>query len=468
MAVSSRSRSTARPRRWPRILAWVAPIFLVFLVIASFVAKAAIDSYLHSDRFRTFVSRKAGGTLHADADLLPLNFTGMEVYTDGFTAKGGPDAAFASMQLDQLRAELSLKKFLDKAWVVEQVDVARLKVNLDGPRADRPLEHTSDPLSAPKTESNSENTGWLPNRVEVNRVLVHDTQLLWAGGGLKNTAFELLPYEGGWQISGQGGRLEYGKLPALDVSSLKLGYRAPSLFVKGAELRQPGGGSVQATGEINFEREVDLTLNLLNVDTAPYLSEDWRMRAKGNISGEVTVRSPLPVNNAGPLLKGSLKITNGELTALPVLDGIAKYTHTDQFRRLNLTNASGTFEQQGERLSVTKFMAESEGLICMKGDFTITGGMIDGYFQVGVTPGSLQWLPGAQAKVFTASHDGYLWSPLHLTGPVDHPKDDLTDRLVAAAQDAVIDGVKKQATDVINSGKDVTKGILDFVLPGSK
>ncbi len=181
----------------------------------------------------------------------------------------------------------------------------------------------------------------------------------------------------------------------------------------------------------------------------------------------MTVRSPLPLKG-DPQLKGSLKITNGELTALPVLDGIAKYTRTDQFRRLNLTNASGDFEQQGERLSVTKFIAESEGLICMKGDFTIISGMIDGSFEVGVTPGSLQWLPGAQAKVFTVSRGGYLWSPLHLTGPVDHPKDDLTDRLIAAAQDAVIDGVKQQATEVLKNGKDVTKGILDFVLPGSK
>jgi len=57
---------------------------------------------------------------------------------------------------------------------------------------------------------------------------------------------------------------------------------------------------------------------------------------------------------------------------------------------------------------------------------------------------------------------------LHLTGPVDHPKDDLTDRLVAAAEGAVIDGVKQQATEVLKNGKDVTKGILDFVLPGSK
>ena len=89
--------------------------------------------------------------------------------------------------------------------------------------------------------------------MEVGRAVIRDTQLLWAGGGLRGTAFELQPHEGGWQIAGQGGRLEYAGLPPLEVAALQLRYRAPSLFINSAELRQPGGGSVQATGEVNFD-----------------------------------------------------------------------------------------------------------------------------------------------------------------------------------------------------------------------
>jgi hypothetical protein len=446
---------------------WTIPVLLVLLIIAFFVTKAAIDSYLRSEGFRQFVARKAGGTLHADAELAPLHFSGMNIFADGFHAQGGPEAAFADLQLEQLRAEVSLRRFFDKAWQVEQVDVQRLRVNLDGPRANRPVEPTANPLAAPKAERHSENTGWLPNRVEVGRAVIRDTQLLWTGGGLRGTAFELLPHEGGWQIGGQGGRLEYGKLPPLDVAALQLRYKAPSLFINSAELRQPGGGSVQATGEVNFERDLDLRLTLVNVDTVPYLSDDWRVRAKGNLSGEVTVRSAFPVIG-GPQLKGSLRLTNGELTALPVLDQIALFTRTQQFRRLTLTNASGDFEQQGEKLRVTKFIAESEGLIRMEGDFTVEGGLLDGAFRVGVTPGSLQWLPGAQAKVFTESRGGYLWAPMHLSGPVNKPNDDLTPRLAAAAQGAVIEGVQNAAGEAIKTGKDAAKSLLDLVLPGTK
>lgn len=467
MAAAPLLHTAARPRRWLRLALWAIPAVFVLLMIGFFVLKAAADAYLRSEDFRRFVAQKAGDTLHADAELAPLHFSGANIYSDGFQAKGGSEAAFADLQLEQIRTEISLRRFFDKVWQVEEIDVQRLRVNLDGPRSDRPAEPAPNPLASAKPPERSANHGWLPNRVEVGRATIRDTQLLWPDGGLRGTAFELHPHEGGWQIAGQGGRLEYGKLPPLDVSALQLRYKAPSLFINSADLRQPGGGSVQATGEVNFERELDLRLTLVNVDTVPYLSDDWRVRAKGLLSGEVTVRSPLPAVG-GPRVHGSLKLTQGELTALPVLDQIALFTRTQQFRRLTLTNCSGEFDQQGGRLRVTKFITESEGLIRMEGDFTVEAGLIDGAFRVGVTPASLQWLPGSQAKVFTESRGGYLWAPMRLTGPVGKPNEDLTPRLAGAAQGAVIEGVQNAAGEAIKTGKDAVKSALDLLLPGVK
>jgi hypothetical protein len=444
------------------------PIFFLVLLIGFFVAKAAINAYLRSDQFREFVGRRAGATMHADVELAPLNFAGTEIFADGFEAKGGPDAAFAGLKLEQIRTEISLRRFFEKVWQVEHFDVQRLRVDLTGPRANRTPEPTANPLAAPKSEP-KEQTGWLPNRVEVGHATVRDTQLTWAGGGLRGTAFDLKPHEGGWQIAGQGGRLEYGTLPPLDVNSLQLRYREPSLFINSAELRQPGGGSLQATGEVNFTNRLDLRLILVNVDTLPYLSSDWRVRLKGLISGEVNVTSALPMMpSIGPRLAGSLKMTQGELMALPVLDQIAAFTRTQQFRRIHLSTLSGDFIQDGPRLTVSKFIAESEGLIRMEGNFFVENNMIDGSFQVGVTPSSLQWLPGSQTKVFTESRGGYLWAPMRLAGPLSKPTDDLTPRLAAAAQGAVIEGVQNATGEAVKTGKDVIKGALDLLLPGAK
>lgn len=462
-AVSSRTPNR-RPSRWVRLVLWAIPVFFVLLVVGFFVAKSVIDSYLRSEKFRQFVAKKAGATLHSDAEMSPLTYSGSTIFADGFRAKGGPDAAFSELQIEQIRTEIGLR-FFEKAWRVEQFEVQRIRVDLDGPRINRPMEPAASPLSAPPAEHTS--NGWLPNRVEIGKATVHDTQLTWKDGGLRGTAFEVEPHEGSWQIAGHGGTITYGKLPPLEVSNVRLRYREPSLFVNSAELRQAGGGSLMATGEIDFTRELNLQLTLVNVGITPYLSDDWRLRTRGNLSGEVTVKSALPTRG-GPQISGSVRITQGELTALPVLDEIATFTRTQQFRRLNLSKAQGDFTQDDSGLSVKNFVAESDGLIRVEGAFTIANGLIDGTFQVGVTPSSLQWLPGSQAKVFTESRGGYVWAPMRLTGPANKPNEDLSPRLVAAAQGAVIEGVQNAAGEAVKTGKDVIKGALDLLLPGAK
>ena len=104
----------------------------------------------------------------------------------------------------------------------------------------------------------------------------------------------------------------------------------------------------------------------------------------------------------------------------------------------------------------------------MEGAFTVENSMIDGDFQVGVTPASLQWMPGSREKVFMDNHDGYVWAPMRLTGPVDKPNENLSPRLIAAMQGAVIDAGQKVLNEGVNKGKDAVKGVLDLLLPGPK
>ena len=433
MATSSRPRNRGT-RPWVRLFLWAIPIFFVVLIVGFFVAKSAIDTYLRSEAFRQFVARKAGDTMHADAELASLSFSGSNIFADDFRAQGGPDAAFAKLDVEQIRTEVSLRRFFEKVWQVEQFDVQRVRVDFNGPRANRAPEPAASPLNAPKTEDTS--TGWLPNRVEIGHATIHDTDLTWDGGGLHDMAVEIEPHEGGWKIQGQGGKLDYAKLPQLEVQSLNLRYRDSTLFINNADLHQPQGGTVAASGEIDLGRKADVLLKLSDINITPYLSEDWRLKAKGNVTGEVTVRSDLPLK-AGPQLSGKLSVTQGELTALPVLDKIALFTRTDQFRRLHLNKATGDFTRDDQKLQVNNFLAESDGLIRVEGNFTIVNGNIDGLFQVGVTPATLQWLPGSQGKVFIDSRGGYVWTSMHLTGPANSPTEDLSPRLVAAAQGAV-------------------------------
>ena len=455
-----RRRTAATPSRWKRLALGAVPTVIVLGMVGFFVAKAAINSYLRSENFRKFIAQKAGGSLRAECEIAPLQFTGSNIFTENLKAQGGTDAPFAALGLDQLRAEISLRRFFEKVWQVEQVEVQRLTLDLTGPRADLPAAAPAAPTGTPPASGD-----WLPNRVEIASAVVRDANLTWAGGGLRHGVITATPDGNAWKIAGQGGKIEQAGLPELDVQALALRYRAPSLFINSAEFRQGGIGSVKATGEINFAERLDLQVAIKEVNLTPFLSEDWRVRLKGQLSGDLNIRSPLPLPAGGPEITGALSLARGELTALPVLDKIALFTRYEQFRKFNLSRCSGDFRQAGKKLRVTKFLAEAEGLIRIEGDFTIENSQIDGTFQVGVTPNSLALIPGSQEKVFVESHGGYVWTSMRLTGPVNSPNEDLTARLAKALGDTVIEKVSEVVKDPLKKLPDVIKDGLNL-LPG--
>ncbi len=440
----------------------VAAGLLVLAIGAVFAGKAWVDSYLRGGEFREFVSKKAGNSLRAEAQIAPLTISGQGFYTDSFTARGTPRAWFSELQLDQVRAELSTRRFWERVWQVEQVTVQRVRINIDGERV--PEQVKSEGPKKPKgPKSPSFFSQWIPNRVEVGSATIREMEVQWKGGAVGGTSLHVAQHDGGWNILGEGGRVIHGDFPPLEIGQLKLRYREPSLFVQDAELRQvDGGGVVRVNGEVQFKEKVDLTAKLEGVTLAPYLTGDWRARVYGKLSGEVRVQSPLPAKGK-PLLSGTLAVTDGQLEALPVLDEIATFTRTAQFRRLRLTQASGDFRQENDQLSVQNFVAESEGLIRLEGAFTVVNGQIDGTFQVGVTPASLQWLPGSQDRVFTVSRGGYLWTPLRVTGPVEKPQEDLSPRLIAAAKGAIIEGAEGVVRDAAQTARDAVKGAIDSI-----
>jgi hypothetical protein len=117
---------------------------------------------------------------------------------------------------------------------------------------------------------------------------------------------------------------------------------------------------------------------------------------------------------------------------------------------------------------VRNFIAESEGLIRIEGTFTVENSAIDGTFQVGVTPASLQWLPGSRTRVFTDVRGAYVWAPMHLAGPLNSPTEDLTPRLAAAAGNEVIEQVGSAVKDATKTMKDGVKSALDLLLGPAK
>lgn len=116
----------------------------------------------------------------------------------------------------------------------------------------------------------------------------------------------------------------------------------------------------------------------------------------------------------------------------------------------------------------------------MEGSISIKGENIDGSFQLGLVPGTLSHIPGAETHVFKSGRLGLLWAPIRVTGTLSKPKEDLTQRLTDAAGARMFEllpetgekvfkftrnvlgesptNVINKGIEVIDKGEDVIKG----------
>jgi hypothetical protein len=139
---------------------------------------------------------------------------------------------------------------------------------------------------------------------------------------------------------------------------------------------------------------------------------------------------------------------------------VALLTRTQEFRSIKLQTAQADFEWEKDRTSVKNIVLESELLLKITGNYLQVGETVDGLLQVGTTPEALSAIPGAKAKVFTEAKEGYIWTPVRLSGSTSAINEDLTPRLKEAALGAVIDLIPTDAPEKLNKGVDK---VLDFL-----
>lgn len=443
---------------------------MVLLVVGYIGLRLWLTAYLRSPGFRELIAGITAKQLKATGDFMPFHFAGTTIYSDAFKAKGSAQAAFSTLDADQIRAEVNLNGLWNHAWEIDEIAIQRLQIAVGKPAPGDAAELPVDTATSPRPQ-----WSWLPNHVDLKKVTVQEVNLAWLqgapqAGSAENVDVVITPDGDAWNLACQGGTIKQKGQPELTLGMAHLRYQKPSLFITDADLRNgSSGGTITVSGEVDFEKSYEVHAKVANVPVGPFLREDWRAKLKGNLVGDVKVTGPLPYDNA-PEVSGSMALVNGDLEALPVLDQIAIFTNTQRFRKLSLSRASADFTHSATKTTVTNLILESEGLIRVEGGCVIENGLIDGTFQVGVTPSSLQWLPAQlQSVVFASSHDGYVWTTMHLTGPVEHPNEDLTQRLVSAAGGQVIDTVKgviqqvpgsDQIPGKIDEGKQIINGLL--------
>ncbi len=458
-------------------------VLLVLLVLGLLVAKSSLNAWLQGEGFREWLARRAETALKSEVSLGELKWSGSEVFAARITATGRPEAAFSELVLDGVQTKTDGVR--NRAFLVPDITVNRLHLLFSSTREAAPVAvMASGETSAEET---SRLPRWLsdlaPNRVEIDRIHIATTNV--AVEKAAGTVFTLAGVEttmepdfasGVWEIRGKGGTMEVPDQPQIRLKELGMRWRDSELFVDRCALGIYRNGHIEGRGEIGFENgglfDVDLDISSITVDEL--ISGEWRDRLEGILHGPVHITG----SPGGLIYEGTLNVTEGVIESIPVLELVARYTRSDRFKRIVLNEARTNFKSDGWRVELRDLVLQSDGLVRIEGSVDIVGDQLAGDLKVGVAPGTMRWIPGAERLVFVEDRDGFRWAPLRLSGTTDDPKEDLSARLIAAAGESLLDelpdGLREMAEEFIapeggngRSDKLIEQGkkVLDFLSP---
>lgn len=471
-----RPAAPARGRLW-----WIfGPLaFLLLIVAVLFGLRLWVYGYLRSEGFRQTVDRRASAALRAEAKFGPLQWQDTEVYSDLFDAVGREGSPLARLTAEGVRARLKLDALWRRAWRVENIGAQKVSVTL---AAQHPTPEQAPPVTATTPEAPANGVpetpkptpapgflaGWLPNRVEVGSVSVDDFSVAWNAdrpdatgqlAGARLTAHPLDADNRSWQIDGTAGQLSQSHFPPVHLESFALRSTPHDLFITRVEGQVEAGGKIEISGKQGLDgaRLLDLNADFDGLPATAFLPKDWRARLKGTTHGNVYVTGSAAGDRRAT---GHVELRDGRLTALPLLDQLAVFAASERYRQAPLQRSEADFEWSNGDLTVTHLIVESEGLLRLEGGFTVRGGQMDGMLQVGLARASLRWLPIVGTEVFNQPEQGgYVWTTVHLSGPANHPSEDLTPRLVAAMQEAAVKKAKDGAGQIL----DTASKLLDLL-----
>lgn len=473
----------------------VVLICCLILVAGGYLGfRVYLKHYLRSDAFLSTINRATSRALQVDGRFETLDWLDAKASSPRFSGSGYSHSSIQKIDAGGMEATLNFRSIWDGVWEITELSIEQANVEFKN-SADSGKLANEVAVTMPNTlenngKSSSILSSLLPQRTQLKSIKIESANIDFpvpsstAENGqtvanARRLRINARPlgdhFSEGWQLSGYGGEMRLPDNRQLSLLDYNTRWKNGTLHIADAvaDVKDSIGARVRCRGRLDTSgQDTELQLNLSGIDIEEVVAPDWKQHISGNIESDLTYSKSGKVTS----VEGDLSITRGVLNALPILDHLADYTKHDTFRRLPLSKATATFTKDGDTIQFRDIFIESSGTLRITGILDVTSGISSGHLRVGVVPGVLRWIPGAEQKVFTQLEDGHLWTDMKVHGPLHALNEDLSSRLVTGAivqsieeiPDRAIDAgsrVIDQGTTILRRGIDTGVDLIDGFVP---
>jgi hypothetical protein len=384
-----------------------------------------LTSYVEGDAFHAAMEQETAKGLHFPrSHYAPIQRAGaLAAQSDSFEAENG-QKAMKLLHARGIIARFNPWGVFLRQWRFTDVQIQSGDVEI------QVYKPTPEPV-APKP--------WfaifLPNRVYLERIESKEANITWQfrgkQAGFFGTRLVITPNGRDFEYVAIGGRLKMALVPDLDLRHTHLLITKTLLTLYDLDLASSSSDeSIRAQGHAGLgeDRSVDVKATFNAVPIEQWLPVEWKRRLKGGAFGDLhwTGKDPRLESSSG---EGLLRIQNGRIENVPLLQKLAELSQKKSFERLNLNECSLKLALRYPEIDITDIVIEEKRKFRIDGEISIKGSLLRGTLNLGLTREYLDWLPNPE-EVFSRQSSGYLWTNIHLSGTIDDPVQDLSPRII--------------------------------------
>jgi hypothetical protein len=413
-----------------KVLIFAAGI-AIFLVIAFSFGVAVFFSpllthYVESDAFRAAMEQETAKGLHFPrARYAPIRRTSaVTAQSESLEADNG-EKAMKSLVAHGIAAKFDPWGIFLRQWRFDSVHVEPGNVEIQiyeaHPEAVRPK-----PWFAI----------FLPNRVYLTKIQSEQANITWRlrgqSAGFFGTQLLITPNGRDFEYVATGGRLRMVPIPDLELRRTHLLITKTLLTLYDLDLASDSNSdeSIHAKGHAGLgqDKSIDVKATFKSVPIRQWMPAEWTGRFDGSAFGDLHYagRDSKLESSSG---EGSLRIRNGRIDDLPFLKKLAELSHKKTFERLDLNECSLGFAWRYPEIEIKDIAIEEKEKFRIEGEISIKRRVLRGTIRLGLSREYLEWLPNPE-EVFSRRSSGYLWTDVHLSGTIDEPEQDLSQRIV--------------------------------------